>query len=64
MGKPRVIKVAVLAQTLNHGLDDCFGCATTFQQVFAQFFDRTRSRGEQLGRAMKDAFASFFGIEW
>lgn len=63
MGKPRVIKIAVLAQTLNHRLDDCFGGATTLQQTFAQFFDRTRPRSKQLGRAMKDAFASFFGIE-
>ena len=46
MGKPRVIKIAVLVQTLNHRLDYCFGCAATLQQAFAQFFDRTRSRSE------------------
>jgi len=63
LGEPRVVKIAVLAQTLNHRLDDCFGCAPTLQQTFAQFFDRTWPRSEQLGCAMKDTFASLFGIE-
>ena len=63
LGEPRVVKIAVLAQTLNHRLDDCFGCAATLQQPFAQFCDRTRFGRKQFRGALEGALTGFCWIE-
>ncbi|PYS27379.1 MAG: hypothetical protein DMF75_20500, partial [Acidobacteria bacterium] len=51
------------AQTLDHRLDDYFGCATTLQQTFAQFCDRTRFGRQQFRSALEDALAGFCWID-
>ena len=63
MRKPRIIQVAILAQTLDNRLDDGLSRATTFAQSLSQFFDRAWLSGKEFASALEDAFSSFCRIE-